>query len=258
MNCGKRQLPISPNENKLQSTPKKFQNMASGCGDVFSWDGMSNMLDSKLNEKLKDVAKKEDLVVIREELEAVKAENNNLKREVKQLTSKMEMIDRKTRSANIVVNGLKNSDALAAKNEFAKLCTDVLEVDLSINNTSVMGKNTVMFSLESTAAVQRILGAKRKLKGRTIYIQRDYTTQEQHSRYILRQIVKKLKSKNKTLDVKLGEFSIFLNNKKFVVKNDRVIAFSEEDLNFLKKTFEKCECNYEIVLNDQKTNINNQ
>ena len=247
--------------------------MAKSSGDVFSWDGMRCMLDEvldekldqQLNEKLKDVVKKEDLNALKLELEAVKLDNNKLKsdnikliKEIKQLNSKMEMIDKKTRSANIVVNGIQQTTPQLAKNEFAKLCSEVLEVDLSINNTSIIGKNTIMFKLESSSAVQKVLDAKRKLKGRTIFIQRDYTAQEQHARYNQRQIVKKIKSKNRSLNVKLGEFNIFINDKKFSCKNDKVIAYSLEDSNFLKNLFEKCDCNIKIIVNDKPNNFSKQ
>ena len=256
MSSGKRPLTVSPNEKNLQNRTKKFQNMPNNTADVFSWNAMRNMLDDTLDIKLKDMVKKDDLNAIIQELEAVKAENMELKREMKKLASKLEFIDKKTRSSNIVVNGLQNTNALAAKTEFAKLCDEVLEVNLNINSTSVIGKNTVMFNLDSSAAVQKVLGAKRKLKGLTIFIQKDFTAQEQTTRYHLRQIVKKLKYKNNSLNIKLGEFCFFINNKKFQCKNDSVIAFSKEDFNFLKDLFQKSECKYEIIVNEQKNNMN--
>ena len=86
---------------------------------------IEDKLVSKLDEKLADVAKKEDLNKIKLKLEVVTNENLKLKKEIKDLTTRIEFIDRKTLASNIVVDGLKCADTHAAKTEFTKVCSDI-------------------------------------------------------------------------------------------------------------------------------------
>lgn len=248
----KRPLQTSPSDAPVGKNHKKFQldsNMEqNNSGDCFSWDAMKGLL----KESLEDVAKKDDLNVIKKELDEVKAENLELKKEIKKLNSRIELIDRKTRVTNVVVNGLKSSSTQSAKEEFSQLCTNVLQVDLNIGSTSMLSKKSFMFNLDSNAAVCKVLAAKGKLKGRREYIQRDYTTQEQHTRYQLRQINKKIRNKNSSINVKLGEFNITIDNKKFTWSNNNVIAFSNEDMNYLENLFKQLDCNYTIIVNEKK------
>ena len=252
MNTGKRQLQHSPSEKPLQNNSKKFQNMS--AGDTFTWEGLQTMLNATLEKKLEDVVKKQDFEVIKIELDDVKAENLKLRKEIKQLTSKIELIDRKTRSSNVVVNGLKSTNIQSANTEFSKLCNEVLDMNVNVTNTTIIGKNAVLFGLESHAAVQNVLATKQKLRGRSVFIQRDYTSHEQHTRYNLRHLSKTIKSKNSSINIKLGEFCIYISNKKFTWKNDNIIAFSYEDAEFLKDLLRKCKYNYNIVINEKPTN----
>lgn len=70
--------------------------------DVFSWSKLCDVLD----DKLKDVAKKEDLAAIKQEVEKFKVENCKLKEDIVKLTNRLELVDKKSRSTNIVVSGL--------------------------------------------------------------------------------------------------------------------------------------------------------
>ena len=107
------------------------------------------ILDNTLEEKLTDIARKEDLDCIKAELQDLKTENNRLKNEIKTLTTRIEFIDRKTRQSNVVVNGLNCKNIGAAKSDFTELCKDTLDVNVSIVNTSIINKNTVKFNLET-------------------------------------------------------------------------------------------------------------
>ena len=52
------------------------------AGDTFTWAGLQTMLNATLEKKLEDVVKKQDLEVIKIELNDVKAENLKLKRKL--------------------------------------------------------------------------------------------------------------------------------------------------------------------------------
>ena len=250
----KRSLENSPTEkivtqnSKKHQTEKKMEN-ENTAGDVFSWAQLKNVLD----ETLEDVARKSDLAGMKKELEEVKEENLLLKKEIKQLNSRIELIDRKTRTTNVVVNGLNSTNALSAKDEFQQLCTDVLKVNLQVGNTSMLSKKSFMFNVDSSVSVQKILAAKNKLRGRNEFIQKDYTQQEQHVRYNLRQIAKAIRTKNRSINIKHGEFNIYVDNKKYGWFNNNIIAYSDKDSDFLKNLLIDSNCNYKIIVKDSQT-----
>ena len=101
---------------------------------------------------------------------------------------------------------------------------------------------------------QNVLIARKKLKGRSIYIQKDFTAQEQHIRFKLRQISKIIRDKNSSIKVRLGDLTIFIDDRKFTWNNNKIIAFSGSNVEFLKNIFSQCNINNEIELN-LKSNV---
>ena len=250
----KRTLETSPTDNLFSQNSKKHQTSKKMSqndeSDVFSWTKMKNVLEDTLEEKLIDVVRKEDLNSIKKELEDVKNENLQLKKELKKLNTRIELIDRKTRSTNVVVNGLKASNSQAAKEEFQKLCTDILKVDIDVGNTSMLSKTSFIFNINSNTAVNKVLNAKGNLKGRNEFIQKDYTPQEQHVRYHLRQLTKIIRNKNRTISIKQAEFNVYIDNKKFGWFNDNIIAYSENDSDFLCNILKDTGFIFNIVVRD--------
>ena len=85
----------------------------------------------------------------------------------------------------VVLNGLQYTNVQTAETAFSKLCSEVLDINLNVTNTTIIGKNSIMFGVESQAVVKDVISSKQKLKGQSIYIQNDYTQQEQNTRYNL-------------------------------------------------------------------------
>lgn len=216
--------------------------------DVFSWDKLCGLLD----EKLKDVTRKEDLAAINYEIEELKNENTKLKDDIKKLTTRIETIDRKSRATNIVVNGLNCTAVSSAKTKFMDICKNILKVEANIIATKIMSSGkSCLFNLETSSQAIGVLSAKRLLKGQQIYIHKDYTEDEQFSRYNLRQISKNISKSKKDVKVRLGEFSIFINDKKFNWFNGKVKAQTNNDAEYLRKLFNECGCSYDVVCNDK-------
>ncbi|XP_059216628.1 uncharacterized protein LOC131998105 [Stomoxys calcitrans] len=211
MNNKRTLLSISP-ENS-HSTPKKYspyQKMnINNQQDVFSWSKLGDVLD----DKLKDVAKKEDLTAIKYEVEELKQENCKLREDIKKLTNRLETLDRKSRTTNIVVSGLRSRTTFTAKKEFLDICNNKLNIVVNISYARMLssGKSFV-FTLDTNSQVQNILNTKEKLHGQFIYIQKDYTAVEQSTRYNLRQVGKIVSQHKKDVKVRLGEFCLFLLN----------------------------------------------
>lgn len=234
------------------STPKKripYINMSSNAKDVFSWDKLGEMLD----EKLKDVAKKEDLIEMRNEIRELQQENIQLKEEMKKLTSRLEIIDRRSRSSNVVVSGLTCTSSLLAKKEFTKICTEIMNVDVDVVTTRMVGSGRLfIFTLGSCIQTQKVLSAKRNLNGKNIFIQRDYTESEQSIRYNMRKLKNEVLNKRINVNVRLAEFSIYINEKRFNWSQGKIIAASECDAAFLKEIIG--ENVYDIISRDSYNN----
>ena len=86
-------------------------------------------------------------------------ENLKLKKQINDLTRRIEFTDCKTRAFNILRNSLKCADTHADKTEFTKVCSDILNVS-SIQQSAVkIGKNKYLFNMDSPAAIQTVLAA---------------------------------------------------------------------------------------------------
>lgn len=224
--------------------------------DVFCWNKLCNLLD----EKLKDVAKKDDLTNITTEIEKLKQENTKLKEDINKLNSRLENIDRKTRMANIVVSGLDCSTTMAARNKFYKICQNDLNVDVTITHTRMLslGKSFI-FTMETFNQCQKVLAAKAKLTGQNIFIHKDYTDSEQNVRYNLRQLSKTVTKVRKDAKVRLGEFCIFINDKHYGWTNGKILAHSEIDAKFLGDILDETESTFELTTRNKMnySNISN-
>ncbi|XP_059218299.1 uncharacterized protein LOC131997633 [Stomoxys calcitrans] len=99
---------LSTSPDHKEHTPKKYApslNMSvSSQQDVFTWSKLCEVLD----DKLKGVAKKEDLTDIKHEIEELKHENSKLKEDIKKLTNRLELVDQKSRTTNIMVPPAKS------------------------------------------------------------------------------------------------------------------------------------------------------
>lgn len=257
MSC-KRTLNLTSPENTDQKNCKKrlyCQNMSSAdtsnTQDVFSWNKLCSLLD----DKLKDVARKSDLVDLKAEMEEIKKENLQLKNDLKKLSSRLEFVDRNARSTNIIVSGLSCNNVNAVKAEFLNLCTKVLKVNTNVMSTRMLASGkSVCFTLESRMQAANVISAKKELKGQAIYLQKDYTAVEQNVRYNMRQISKKISKSCTNIKVRLGEFCIYINNKKYTWSNGKVIANTNSDAEFLNSLLAKCNYPMEIHVKEVQAN----
>lgn len=246
-NQNKKQNTETVQSKQIQQNMNNSQNSA--AADAFSWNKLCNLLD----DKLKDVAKKEDVLSIKKEIDELREENVVLRNEVKMLSSRIEQIDRRSRLTNIVVSGMASANATAAKLDFINLCTNNLNVNANVVTVRALpSKGTFVFTLETYLQANNILAAKDKLKGGTIYIQKDYTKEEQNTRYNLRQLNKKISNLNLNIKVRLGEFCTFINNKKYSWMPGKFVAYSNEDADYLKNLLVQANYSMDVIV---KVNI---
>lgn len=241
---------LTNNNYKKQLTTNIMDNQTTP--DVFSWDKLCNLLDAKL----KDVTRKEDLVSIKTEIEELREENVKLRNDINKLTTRLEYIDRRTRSANIVVSGLNSNSNNEAKNEFTKLCTNVLKVNIHVVNARKLpSKNTFLFTLETNMQAINVIAAKGNLNDGSIFIQKDYTNEEQNVRYNLRQINKAVANPQNNLKVRLGEFCIFINNKRYTWSMGKAVANCNDDAVFLRNLLSEANSSIDVTVRNMNNNV---
>ena len=158
------------------------------------------------------------------------------------------MVDRNSRSGNVVVRGLKSSNVSAAKDDFFKLCVNILRVNICVMAVrSFFSADTFHFTLENGMQALNVLNAKGRLRGTNVFIQRDYTSGEQNTRHNLRRISKHLKNFNENLKVRPGEFCLFVNDKELTWSNGKLTAISNDDANYLRNILSASNYSVDII-----------
>lgn len=244
MNAKRSLNQISPEQTSSnsakKSTPNNFNNFEQSrqiaqMGDEFSWAGMRQVLE----EQMKDVAKKEDLVAMQTDINLLKEENEALKRELRSCSSRLEVIDQRSRCSNIVIDGMLSKNPQEAKTELAGICSNNLKIHTDIvGMRKLPNKNSYIATLGSSAQAFNIIEAKNKLKNSNIFIKKDYTKAELDTQYNLRQIRKAL-SADKTLKVRLGEFCVYVNDQKYTWSDGKIQATSYREALFLTNLLKK-------------------
>ena len=112
---------------------------------------------------------------------------------------------------------------------------------------SLSSADTFHFTLENGMQALNPLNAKGRLRGTNVFIQRDYTSGEQNTRHNLRRINKHLKNFNENLKVRLGEFCLFVNDKKFTWSNGKLAAISSDDANYLRNILSASNSSVEVI-----------
>jgi len=213
--------------------------------DIFSWTKLSSVLDTKL----KDVARKSDIEVLQVEVDRLRSENETLKQEVLSLSSRLEFVDQRSRRTNVMVGGIKSSSVQEAKLEFIELCSKALTTQVEvIEIRKLPAKNSYVVTLSNAAQAASVLTNKKRLKGTSIYIQKDYTKIEQSTRYHLRQIRKVIVTADKKAKVKFGEFCIYVNDCKFTWSDNHLVSTDVKDAEMLNSILENTNANIAIVV----------
>lgn len=224
--------------------------------DVFSWAVFDEKLDSHLDKvfdaKLQGVARTEDLLGMQLELQQLRSENVQLREEMDSLRKRIEQIDRNSRRGRLVVRGLSCKEAKPAANEFIKLCSTVLKLDVGVAEVNMLspGKGFLVL-LDSVGQFHAVLAARKLLKGSRVFIEKDYTVEERDKRYHLRSLSKKI-SEDKAVKVRLGDFSLFVNDKPYYWTNGAVMASNEDDALFLREILSRIGYDCVVAVNDHR------
>lgn len=205
------------------------------ASDTFSWATFDAKINAALDLKLQNVAKREDVASLRDEVRTLRADNELLRAKLELLERQIERVDKSSRRCNVVVNGLPGRNVEEASMHFTEIANKTLKVNIAIMHaTKLPAASSYAFTLASPHLVSNVLKGRKMLKGSSIYIQKDYTTQENKKRYHLRILGNKLKSIG-GINVKMGDYSIFVNNMAFTWQDGKIIAKSNTDAAALRK-----------------------
>lgn len=241
---------LSPGEADQQDIkkylPSSDQNQSSDkMGDTFSWE----IFDRKMEKMMENVAKKEDIFLLNEEIAKLKSENNQLQRELGAIKNKLQFFDQRSRCNNIIVCGLKANSNLEAKQTMLDLCAKVLKTNaIIVRCIEIKPKSEYLFELDSASQVCNILYNSGKLRGSGIFVQRDYTETERNQRFNLRQVKRGIQKSHKDVSCRFKDTILYVNNRPFKWYDSSIIVNTEEDKRFLVKLLGKDIDKYAIKL----------
>ena len=216
-------------------------------GDVFSWKVLNTTMSDILDAKLQDVARKSDLAVVKEEVAQVRAVNAKLNEEIGVLKSRLELIDRTSRRNRIIIRGLTSTDNNSAVGEMYKLFGEVLQVNVNIHDIfKLNNRNSFAVTLASPEQVRSVLAKSKLLKGSAVYIDNDLTKNEQEARFQIRTLARKL-SPLDNLKIRPAGRAMYLNDKKFIWSDGKIIAGNPRDAAFIKSILSKQLLEFDVV-----------
>lgn len=241
---------ISPEQVDAERKLRRFKASPVIKSPDTSMDEIISKLDQLLDRKLKNIATKEDLSVISKEVNALRTENQGLKKEMDALKSnsfelhqtvrnqqkKLEILEKKAKRNNVVVSGLAGGTYNEITAEIDDILANVLNVEVKRLHVSKLNKEGTRccVELETTKESQLILKNSGKLKGTNKYIRRDWTQTEDKCRYHVRSLRRACMRKEGT-NCRLAGGSIIIDGKQFTASEDgSFMAKDEESAGYLQ------------------------
>lgn len=250
----------SPDESVTPNSKKHIygnNKPTSSMPDQFSWD----VFEQKMEKMLENVAKKEDIMLIRAEIDGLKKENEGLRTEINYLHKRMERIDKDSRKCNIVISGLKQNNDVEAKNTFSEMCINILKVEIDVIRFIKIKSNTFLVELGSGKQAHDVLRSSNKLKGSGVFVQKDFTPNERTNRFHLRQLCKVIKQNNANITCICRDTTLYVNNSSVQYQNNAYVMESDAIKSQLQEIVNNAKFACTLVVknkNNASTNINNK
>lgn len=223
---------------------------------IMSAHDLKEMLTALLDDKLKNIATKEDInnirgviTCIQSEIEEIKGEMSDIKVEVMKLREEVDLLkvrekrminkadeeEKFRKRFNVVVNGLEENGA-AANKTFINICKNTLEVDINVMRFRKINQANYVFELASQHEVWSVLSNTGKLKDSGYFFNRDYTYQERRQRYILRQVKRDLLKAKIGKPILIKGLHLVVEERRYGVSREgHLIAFSMDEKSYVEK-----------------------
>lgn len=165
----------SDSEGKLDRILSMIEQMSQDIKLLREEQHECNQKISKLREENENV---------RKENEEIKAENENMRKEIQKLDKRVNYLEKVNKQNNVIVSGMRMNDQEqgSMKRTIEDLFKRELEVNVPVKYVTTLGQRICLVELENKEDKIRIMKNKsklRKLTGKTIYIDNDYTLKEQ-------------------------------------------------------------------------------
>lgn len=227
---------VSPEENSALN-PKKRTGSVSTSREPGSVGQTSNeellqAIGEMMDRKLDNIATREDVKNLHQELTAVRDECDALRAEVRRLSDsnlclqmKMEAAEKREKKNNLVIRGLPENDQDPSE-IVKKLCKERFAIDnVMIKNSFRLGrenadkKRPILVEFVMQDDIRNILTCKGNLKDTGVVVHRDSTLQERKNRSFLWEIKKEIMAINKNASLVLRNGELIVNKKIFSCTN---------------------------------------
>lgn len=229
---------------KLAETSPESIETDGNVGNM-SISGLMSLMTSKmsaiLDEKLKALPTKEDLLEVNESIGQVKTEmgrlskeNEFLKSEIKKLTDErlddkkiMEWLENGVTNRRIIIKGLKSQRSVyeAARKFFRDIMKidTVLEIEEVRKLNDISGQMTILVEMRSRSMVSEVLKYTKNLAGTPYYIERDLNKERQMKKKIMLSLKKDILTTNKTKRIRVVGDKLIIEGNQFIWNKDNIL-----------------------------------
>lgn len=223
---------ISP-DNNTENTSKRNMTEDGGMVGNMSKKDLLDAIGTLLDGKLENVASKEDIIRLQEEVLEVKRECDALKLEVKKLNESNVLLERKLEESerqhkvfNLVFKGLPENN-ISASDTIQKFCEETLSTGkLAIRNAYRIGRKIdnrvrpILAEFMLQQDIQLVLDNKNKLRNTNIVIHRDRSEKVRMKRAFLWDLKSEVSKTNSEAKIELRGLQLIVNQTAFSCSDD--------------------------------------
>lgn len=219
---------MSSTENSPENTTKRPTTQRN---NYMSGEHCFTAILKEINDKLNQMATKEDIKSLIKDVTKLKNTCNSLNEEMESsrkreeiLEQRIEKLEMQIKRKNIIVHGLHSATINDAINEIKLIYKDVMGIKTSsiekITNIFFIGNQkenkTLLMEIPNYEINKEIFNNAKKLKGTNISIQRDLPYNVRKRRANLRKYAAKIKEVNQSLNVIIKGDAICIDDEKFI------------------------------------------
>lgn len=217
--------------------------MGSSLVGNMSIQELMEAIGTMMETKLVNIATKEDICILKKEVEAVRGECDALKEQVKalkeanmELKQKLDYNESREKKCNLIFRGLPETDHLTS-DIIKTFCKESLRIEkeLFIKNAFRLGKKVgararpILVEFIMQEDVKVILDSKESVKNSSVLIHRDRTLGLRKKRIILMELKNEVIKINKNITVEIRGERLIVNRKVFLLTEDNKLVDQEGD-----------------------------
>lgn len=248
-----------------------MQDRESGNMQVVDVKTLERSLATLLDERMKNLATKSDLVEVKTKMDSLERSNVFLQSKLQQVENRCQVLERqidflekKSNEKNLVLHIPTQDDDQHVIEKTKSVCLDLLQE----NNPSKIVKTKVIRSRNKRVAnvivemqhsedVSRILRSAIKLRDTGISIHRDYTRAARDKRRRILQIKTNIQTYNKNMKVTIRGQTLICENKSFYLDHNNMLKCETDDeigMTLMNKILTACSDSNNLTETAQSTN----